>query len=93
MSVQSPPLVTAVVPYNQYVPPVAPVAMLPQRSNLLSGLTNTPTSLPLLETAMNPAYFPFVEGPRLAHTVNHGVVKLKNVSWLACIMSTLANVE
>ena len=93
LSVQSPPPVTAVVPYNQYVPPAAPMAMPPQRSELLSVLTNTPTRLPLLETAMSPTYFPFVEGPRLAHTVNHGVVKLKNVSWLACTMSILTNVE
>ncbi|KAF4508796.1 hypothetical protein G6O67_005132 [Ophiocordyceps sinensis] len=49
------------------------------RSTELLTLTNTPTGLPLLATAMAPNHFPFIEAPRMANSFNHGVVKLKNI--------------
>ncbi|KJZ75639.1 hypothetical protein HIM_05102 [Hirsutella minnesotensis 3608] len=49
------------------------------RSRELQKLTNTPTGLPLLETAMSQDNFPFIEAPRMAQAVNHGVVKLRNI--------------
>ncbi|KAM4061229.1 RNA recognition, RNP-1 [Hirsutella rhossiliensis] len=49
------------------------------RSTELMRLTNTPTGLPLLATAMAPNNFPFIEAPRMANSFNHGVVKLKNI--------------
>lgn len=52
------------------------------RSTELMNLTNTPTGMPLLATAMAPSNFPFIEAPRMANSFNHGVVKLKNVSQL-----------
>lgn len=54
------------------------------RSDRLNKLTNHGTSLPTFVAAMDPDNFPFIEGPRQATAVNHGVVKLKNVSY-ACL--------
>lgn len=51
-----------------------------QRSDKLIELTDTHTSLPSFEDAMNSTNFPFVEGPRQCRGINYGVVKLKNVS-------------
>ena len=50
------------------------------RSAQLNNITSGPTGRPSLEVALDPKNFPFVDSPRLAAAVNHGVVKLKNVS-------------
>lgn len=50
------------------------------RSNHLSLLTATVSGLPTLQAALQPENFPFLEGARQAVAVNHGVVKLRNVS-------------
>lgn len=69
---------------TEVVPFIASECVLPleqvrcARSDHLNRLTAT--GLPTLETALNPANFPFIEGARQATAINHGVVKLKNVS-------------
>ncbi|KAF7544436.1 hypothetical protein G7Z17_g9954 [Cylindrodendrum hubeiense] len=50
-----------------------------QRSGKLNELTNTPSGYPSVEVAMDPANFPFVDGPRQGKSQSHGVVKLKNI--------------
>ncbi|KAH7176673.1 hypothetical protein EDB81DRAFT_773302 [Dactylonectria macrodidyma] len=50
-----------------------------QRSLELMTLTNTPSGYPIVEVAMDPSNFPFVDGPRQAKSQNFGVVKLKNI--------------
>lgn len=54
----------------------------PQRSSQLNELTNTPSGYPSINVAMDPANFPFVDGPRQGKPQNFGVVKLKNVRFL-----------
>ncbi|VUC20469.1 unnamed protein product [Clonostachys rosea] len=50
------------------------------RSDKLKLLTSsTPSGYPTFSTAMDPKYFPFVEGPKQHTTVNHGVVKIRNI--------------
>lgn len=53
-----------------------------QRSSQLNELTNTPSGYPSINVAMDPANFPFVDGPRQGKSQNFGVVKLKNVRFL-----------
>jgi hypothetical protein len=50
------------------------------RSDKLKVLTSTPSGYPSFSTAMAPEFFPFVEGSKQHKTVNHGVVKIRNVS-------------
>lgn len=49
-------------------------------SEELRRLTDTVTGLPSLTTAIDPANFPFVESGKQARPVNHGIVRLRNVS-------------
>lgn len=72
----------AVVPFiaSEYAQSVEQVRAV--RSEHLNRLTATVTGLPALEMALNPMNFPFIEGARQAIAINHGVVKLKNVSFL-----------
>lgn len=51
-----------------------------ERSEKLRNLLDTPSGMPTYEAAMNPAFFPFVDGPRQARPHTFGVVRLKNVS-------------
>ncbi|KPM35669.1 hypothetical protein AK830_g10901 [Neonectria ditissima] len=57
--------------------PQGPVQL--QGSIQLMRLTNSLTTYPSIEMAMDPFYFPFVDGPRQAQPQNHGVVRLKNI--------------
>ncbi|KAH6973419.1 hypothetical protein BKA56DRAFT_690540 [Ilyonectria sp. MPI-CAGE-AT-0026] len=50
-----------------------------QRSSQLNELTTTPSGYPSINVAMDPANFPFVDGPRQGKSQNFGVVKLKNI--------------
>lgn len=56
------------------------VGVQPMRSEKLNMLTATPSGLPDLAVAMDPANFPFIESARHAKAMNHGVIRLKNVS-------------
>ncbi|KHO00373.1 RNA recognition motif domain protein [Metarhizium album ARSEF 1941] len=69
----------AIVPFASHrdVSPYGQVQRL--RSDTLNRLTATESGLPILHTALDPQYFPFLEGARQAVAVNHGVVKLKNI--------------
>uniref|UniRef100_A0A8H7K220 RRM domain-containing protein n=1 Tax=Bionectria ochroleuca TaxID=29856 RepID=A0A8H7K220_BIOOC len=49
------------------------------RSDKLKALTSTPSGYPSFSTAMAPEFFPFVEGSKQHKTVNHGVVKIRNI--------------
>ncbi|CAG9947035.1 unnamed protein product [Clonostachys rosea f. rosea IK726] len=49
------------------------------RSDKLKVLTSTPSGYPSFSTAMAPEFFPFVEGSKQHKTVNHGVVKIRNI--------------
>ncbi|KAG6002397.1 hypothetical protein E4U21_003128 [Claviceps maximensis] len=49
------------------------------RSSHLNQLTATESGLPTLQTALQPEYFPFLEGARQSVAANHGVVKLGNI--------------
>lgn len=53
-------------------------------SDKLGILLNTPSGIPNFSMAMGPAYFPFFETARQATPVNHGVVRLQNVSPESC---------
>lgn len=66
---QSLPVVPAPAPY----PPI-PI------SSKLSFLMSTPSGMPSLQMAMDSQNFPFVECGKRATAVNHGVVRMKNVS-------------
>lgn len=72
---------TAIVPFadHRYVSPHSQIQNL--RSDTLNHLTATESGLPALHNALDPQYFPFLEGARQAVATNHGVVKLKNVSF------------
>ncbi|KAI5464007.1 hypothetical protein BGZ63DRAFT_351192, partial [Mariannaea sp. PMI_226] len=81
----------AVVPYrpsagsfastsNAALVPAAPqLTPAPARSTKLIEMTNPSTGLPSVEMALDPSYFPFVDGPRQVVPTNYGVVKLKNI--------------
>ncbi|EFY95219.1 RNA recognition, RNP-1 [Metarhizium robertsii ARSEF 23] len=70
---------TAIVPFadHRYVSPHSQIQNL--RSDTLNHLTATESGLPALHNALDPQYFPFLEGARQAVATNHGVVKLKNI--------------
>ncbi|OAA35768.1 RNA recognition motif domain protein [Metarhizium rileyi] len=70
---------TALVPLAgyHYAPSNGKIQSL--RSDPLNSLASTGSGLPALETALDPQYFPFLEGARQAVATNHGVVKLKNI--------------
>lgn len=70
----------AVVPFvgHQYLPSQDLVRSL--QSSQLTQLTSTDNGLPTFQVALQPENFPFVEGARQSVAVNHGVVKLRNVS-------------
>ncbi|KID74456.1 RNA recognition, RNP-1, partial [Metarhizium brunneum ARSEF 3297] len=70
---------TAIVPFadHRHVSPHSQIRNL--RSDTLNHLTATESGLPALHNALDPQYFPFLEGARQAVATNHGVVKLKNI--------------
>ncbi|KAK9442399.1 RNA recognition, RNP-1 [Metarhizium brunneum] len=70
---------TAIVPFadHRHVSPHSQIQNL--RSDTLNHLTATESGLPALHNALDPQYFPFLEGARQAVATNHGVVKLKNI--------------
>ncbi|KAH0591880.1 hypothetical protein MHUMG1_10391 [Metarhizium humberi] len=70
---------TAIVPFadHRHVSPHSQIQNL--RSDTLNHLTATDSGLPALHNALDPQYFPFLEGARQAVATNHGVVKLKNI--------------
>ncbi|KID82497.1 RNA recognition, RNP-1 [Metarhizium guizhouense ARSEF 977] len=70
---------TAIVPFadHRHVLPHSQIRNL--RSDTLNHLTATESGLPALHNALDPQYFPFLEGARQAVATNHGVVKLKNI--------------
>lgn len=72
---------TAIVPFavHRHVSPYSQIQNL--RSDTLNHLTATESGLPALHNALDRQYFPFLEGARQAVATNHGVVKLKNVSF------------
>ena len=69
----------SLVPFGAIVS-VAPPKVKASRSDLLNSLTNTASGLPTFETALSEDYFPFVESGKQCVPVNHGCVKLRNVS-------------
>ncbi|KID95924.1 RNA recognition, RNP-1, partial [Metarhizium majus ARSEF 297] len=70
---------TAIVPFadHRHVSPYSQIQNL--RSDTLNHLTATESGLPALHNALDPQYFPFLQGARQAVATNHGVVKLKNI--------------
>lgn len=64
-------------PQHAIQPAPGPVA---QQSEKLRSLLASPSGVPSFNTAMQPENFPFVEGCRQGKVINHGVVKIGNVS-------------
>lgn len=60
---------------------MVPVSKCPQVSYQLLALTNTPTGLPDLQSALYEENFPFVESARQSFGKNNGVIQLSNVSF------------
>lgn len=71
----------AVVPFIAPNYELSPDPVRQSRSEQLNRLTATGVGLPVLQTALAPDNFPFIEGARQAVATNYGVVKLKNVSF------------
>ncbi|GKU04072.1 hypothetical protein FLAG1_06586 [Fusarium langsethiae] len=78
----------ALIPFPSMPPPAMQQAMLTatmtmpftgSKSEKLHELTGTYSGLPTLETAMSPAFFPFVSGPGSTKASTAGVVRLKNI--------------
>lgn len=57
------------------------------RSEQLNVLTGSPSGLPTLHVALDPANFPFIESAKQCRAENHGVVKLGNVCTSCSIAS------
>ncbi|CAF3432873.1 unnamed protein product [Fusarium graminearum] len=79
---------SALIPFPNMPPPAMQQAMLTaamavpftgNKSQKLHELTGTYSGLPTLETAMSPAFFPFMSGPGSAKPSTAGVVRLKNI--------------
>ncbi|OAQ60636.1 RNA recognition, RNP-1 [Pochonia chlamydosporia 170] len=69
----------AVVPFIAPNYELSPDPVRQSRSEQLNRLTATGVGLPVLQTALAPDNFPFIEGARQAVATNYGVVKLKNI--------------
>ncbi|KAF4119867.1 hypothetical protein GMORB2_3555 [Geosmithia morbida] len=66
----------AVMQQQQHTPVPVPVSSM---SSKLRGLLETPTGLPSFEVAMHQDNFPFVESCRQFKTINHGVIRIRNI--------------
>ena len=64
---------------------------LAQRSQKLRTLLGPNSMLPSFNTAMHPDNFPFAETCRKGKAINHGVVKIRNVSRRSCMIRITTN--
>lgn len=70
----------SVVPFFGHQSSLSQTQLQSLRSSQLLQLTATENGLPTIQSALQPENFPFLEGARQSVAVNHGVVKLRNVS-------------
>lgn len=64
---------------QQYLALPAPAGPMVRVSGKLLSLLATPAGVPFFETAIHPENFPFIESCQMFESINHGVVRLRNV--------------